>query len=75
MGDNLDTELLVNCTLHAIQRFHLDFVNATGIHNYNRSEIVGLLSEIIDRKETDMNSVSETRLVVAHYFMCFTLEQ
>lgn len=57
----MDTELLVNCTLDAIERFHLDFVNTTGIHSLNQTEIVGLLSEIIERKDTDLNVVSETR--------------
>lgn len=61
MGENVETELLVNCTIEAIQRFHLDFVNSTGIDNFNRTEIVGLLSNIIERKDIDIQSITDTR--------------
>ncbi|KAL5273785.1 hypothetical protein ACFFRR_000501 [Megaselia abdita] len=61
MGDNVDIDLLVNCTVVAIQRFRFDFVNVSAISTFNKTEIVGLLSDIVERKDMDTNVVAETR--------------
>lgn len=51
MSDVLDTELLVNCTLLAVKKFNLrTIINTTNLTHLNRSEVVYLLSGIIENK-------------------------
>lgn len=52
MSENVDTELLVNCTILAVKRFELtSIVNTSQLNNLNRTDIIYLLSGIIENKD------------------------
>lgn len=51
MSENVDTELLVNCTILAVKRFELtSMVNVSQVNSLNRSDIIVLLSGIIENR-------------------------
>jgi hypothetical protein len=52
MVDNVTTELLMNCTLLVVERFPwMTVVNATQIADYNRTELLDLLGDILTEEQ------------------------
>lgn len=48
MIENVTTELVMNCTLLVVERFPwMTNVNATQVAEYNRTELLDLLAEIL----------------------------
>nr|XP_017020386.1 tachykinin-like peptides receptor 86C isoform X2 [Drosophila kikkawai] len=61
MSEIVDTELLVNCTILAVRRFELNsIVNTTLLNSLNRTEVVSLLSSIIDNPD-NLGSINEAK--------------
>ncbi|KAH8293692.1 hypothetical protein KR054_003075 [Drosophila jambulina] len=61
MSEIVDTELLVNCTILAVRRFELNsIVNTTLLNSLNRTEVVSLLSSIIDNRD-NLGSINEAK--------------
>ncbi|TDG39131.1 hypothetical protein AWZ03_014448 [Drosophila navojoa] len=61
MSEIVDTELLVNCTILAVRRFELNsIVNTTLLNSLNRTEVVSLLSGIIENRD-NLGSISEAK--------------
>ncbi|KAI8129157.1 Tachykinin-like peptides receptor 86C [Lucilia cuprina] len=61
MSENVDTELLVNCTILAVKRFELtSIVNTSQLNNLNRSDIIGLLSGIIENRD-NLESINDAK--------------
>ncbi|EDW42708.1 GM26156 [Drosophila sechellia] len=61
MSEIVDTELLVNCTILAVRRFELNsIVNTTLLGSLNRTEVVSLLSSIIDNRD-NLESINEAK--------------
>ncbi|KAH8341826.1 hypothetical protein KR059_001037 [Drosophila kikkawai] len=61
MSEIVDTELLVNCTILAVRRFELNsIVNTTLLNSLNRTEVVNLLSSIIDNRD-NLGSINEAK--------------
>ncbi|XP_055387751.1 tachykinin-like peptides receptor 86C [Condylostylus longicornis] len=62
MSENVDTELLINCTILAVNRFTLtEVINATNLNSFNRSDIVHLLSSIIENEDEISGDISAAR--------------
>lgn len=52
MGDDIDIDLLMNCTMLAVNRFALEsIVNSTDLTSLNRTELVNFLTEIISSQD------------------------
>lgn len=67
MSEIVDTELLVNCTILAVRRFELNsIVNTTLLGSLNRTEVVSLLSSIIDNRD-NLESINEAKWVGRKY--------
>lgn len=63
MSEIVDTELLVNCTILAVRRFGLNtIVNSSTLNSLNRSEIISLLSGIIENKD-DLDNINDAKWV------------
>ncbi|XP_073831176.1 tachykinin-like receptor at 86C [Musca autumnalis] len=61
MSENVDVELLVNCTILAVQRFELiSIVNISLLHSLNRSDIIGVLTGIIDNKD-NLDNINDAK--------------
>ncbi|XP_050337582.1 tachykinin-like peptides receptor 86C [Bactrocera neohumeralis] len=61
MSDIVDTELLVNCTILAVRRFGLNtIVNSSLLSSLNRSEVINLLSGIIENKD-NLDNINDAK--------------
>ncbi|XP_017462280.1 PREDICTED: tachykinin-like peptides receptor 86C [Rhagoletis zephyria] len=61
MSEVVDTELLVNCTILAFRRFDLNtIVNSSTLNSLNRTEIISLLSGIIENKD-NLENINEAK--------------
>ncbi|EDW80958.1 uncharacterized protein Dwil_GK11283 [Drosophila willistoni] len=61
MSEIVDTELLVNCTILAVRRFELNsIVNTSLLNSLNRTEVVSLLSGIIENRD-NLDSINEAK--------------
>ncbi|KAL7729649.1 hypothetical protein ACLKA6_007925 [Drosophila palustris] len=61
MSEIVDTDLLVNCTILAVLRFELNsIVNTSLLNSLNRTEVVSLLSSIIDNRDK-LESINEAK--------------
>ncbi|XP_037924023.1 tachykinin-like peptides receptor 86C isoform X2 [Hermetia illucens] len=62
MGDDIDIDLLMNCTMLAVNRFALEsIVNSTDLTSLNRTELVNFLTEIISSQDYEgtINTIRE----------------
>ncbi|XP_037950768.1 tachykinin-like peptides receptor 86C [Teleopsis dalmanni] len=60
MSEIVDTELLVNCTVLAVKRFDLSSISTAISSNLNRSEVIGVLTKIIENRE-NLNNINDAK--------------
>ncbi|KAL9895226.1 tachykinin-like peptides receptor 86C [Glossina fuscipes] len=52
MSENVDTNLLINCTILSVKRFHLySLINASRLREINHTDTFSLLSHIIENRD------------------------
>lgn len=52
MSENVDTNLLINCTILSVKRFQLySLINASRLREINHTDTISLLSHIIENKD------------------------